>query len=114
MRIRPNNLVLLFAAFAFSVPTWAAKTDVAHVDFDHQVTVAGTTIPAGSYDFRAEPGQSKVEIVRSDDHTMVATVPGKWVSLSSKAPYTQVLADQNRVQEVEFGGKTQAIQFSGS
>ena len=114
MRIRLNNVVLLLAAFALGVPTWAAKMDVAHIDLDHQVTVAGTMLPAGSYDFHAEPGQPQVEILRSDNHKMVATVQGKWISLKSKAPYTQVLTDQNQVQEVEFAGKNQAIQFSGS
>lgn len=111
MRIRANSLVLLAAACAMGMPAMAAKPDVAHVTFEHEVNVAGTKLEPGNYDFRVMPGDSKVEIVRPTDKKVIATVSGKWVSLKSKATYTQVLADKDLVQELDFGGKDQAVQF---
>jgi hypothetical protein len=112
MRIRTSGLLLLAAACVVGLPAWAAKDSVAHVSFDHDMTVAGTKLQAGDYDFRVKSDEDKVEIVRSSNQQVVATVPGKWVSLKNKAPYTQVLSDKDLVQELEFSGKTQAVEFS--
>lgn len=115
MRIRWSNLVLAAAVVALAVPAmWAADMDVAHVTFNYTMTLGDKTIQPGDYDFRVNPGETNVEIVSSSDQKVIATVSGKWITLKSKAPDSEVLSARNRVEGVEFGGQTDAIQFPGS
>ena len=115
MSIRWSNLALAVVAAALAVPAmWAADMDVAHVTFNYTMTLDDKTIQPGDYEFRVKPGDTNVEIVSSADQKVIATVSGKWITLKSKAPDSEVLSAHNRVEGVQFGGQTDAIQFPGS
>lgn len=115
MSIRWSKLALAAAAVALAVPAaWAADMDVANVTFNYTMTLGDKTIQPGDYQFRVSPGETNVEIVSSSDQKVIATVTGKWITLKSKAPDSEVLSARNRVEGVEFGGQTDAIQFPGS
>jgi hypothetical protein len=82
------------------------------VSFDHTTTVAGTAIQPGNYEFKVRPNDTTIQILRSSNDKLVATVDGTWVALSSKPKYTEVLLDHNYVEEIDFGGKTEGIRFA--
>ena len=65
---------------------------------------------AGNYQLRAEEGQSNLEIIH--DGKVVATVPCSWMQLPSKAEYSEVQSNANQVTQVQFSGRTEAIQFN--
>ena len=93
MGFRATRLILLISAFAMAVPAWAAREDTASVSFDHTVTVAGKAIQPGHYEFKVRPNDTTVQIVRSRDNKLIATVEGAWVALNSKPQQTEVLSD---------------------
>jgi hypothetical protein len=43
---------------------------------------------------------------------VVATVPVHWTTLPAKAANSEILTDGNKVTEVEFGGRNQAVQIN--
>jgi hypothetical protein len=63
-----------------------------------------------------EPGQYKVVAEGNTakferDGDIVAEAPFTWKTLSSKPEYSEVMTDHDRITEIDFSGKTQAIVF---
>jgi len=112
MGFRAPRLILIISAFAMAAPVWAARNETASVSFDHTVTVDGKTIQPGRYVFEAKPNDTSIQILRRRDDKLIATVEGIWVALNSKPRQTQVQTDKNFVEEIDFGGRTEAIRFT--
>ncbi len=112
MDFRATRLILFVAVFALAMPAWAAREDTASVSFDHTMIVAGKAIQPGNYEIKARPNNTTIQIFRSDDNKLIATVEGTWVALNSKPRDTEVLSDKDYVEEVDFGEKTEAIRFT--
>ena len=112
MGFRATRLILFVAAFAMAMPMWAAREDTASVSFDHTMIVAGKAIQPGNYEFKVRPNDTTIEILRSSDNKLIATVEGTWVALNSKPRDTEVLSNKDYVEEIDFGGKTEAIRFT--
>jgi hypothetical protein len=111
MDSRATRLILAISALAMAAPVWAARNESVSVSFDHRVTVDGKAIQPGRYVFEAKPNDTTIQILRKPDDKLIATVEGTWVALNSKPRQTQVQTDKNFVEEIDFGGKTQAIRF---
>jgi hypothetical protein len=47
--------------------------------------------------------------VRADNGKIVASIPCEWVQLAQKARQTEVLFNADRVVEIDFSGKTEAV-----
>jgi hypothetical protein len=109
VRVRTNFSAALIA-IAMTFPFWlAAGTDSLHkrVHLSSPATVGGKTIPEGDYDLIISGNQAKF----TSNGKVVAEVPCTWKTLETKAAYDQVLIDGGAVTEIEFQGKTQAIDF---
>jgi hypothetical protein len=74
------------------------------------MTIGGTQIQPGQYQLKAEEGKAELQVVAKGK--VVATVPCHWTELSAKPSDSQVSTDGDKVTQVQFGGRTSAIQIN--
>jgi hypothetical protein len=97
-------------ATGMALPLWvSAATDSLHktVHLGATATVAGKTLQEGDYDLVVSGNQAKF----ASKGKVVAEVPCTWKTLPAKADHDLVLTSGGVVTEIEFQGKTQAIDF---
>lgn len=110
MRLRARHCVSIIAASILAaVPVWA-HTDSVQMQISHTVTISGTQLKPGDYDFKVENSGKDVNIFR--DGNKIAQVPCKWVQLPQKSEYSDVQFTKNQVTEIDFHGKTEAVRFN--
>lgn len=106
-----RSIYLTVLAFAFvTLPVWAAHTDSMVWEPTQAITIGTTQVQPGHYELRAEEGQSNLQVIK--DGKVIASVPCNWMQLPNKAEYSEVQSNGNQVTQVEFGGRTEAIQFN--
>jgi len=114
---RMNFVVTILAALALVIPI-AARADDSKtvkpvsrvaVDLHSAATLAGKDLKAGTYQVSAD--DSKMTISR--DGKVIAEAPIEWKDGQSKASYTSVITDSDKITEVHFGGKTKYISVTG-
>jgi hypothetical protein len=110
MAIRMKSYLAAIAMLGLSLPLWA-HTDSVPFEVDHTLTIGTQQLEPGNYNLKATDGENQLTIVRSNDGKVVATVPCQWVDLSKKANQSEVVTNANRVVQIEFDGKTKAIEF---
>lgn len=108
MRVSLNVCVAAIAAFAFALPVWA-RTESASLTLNKPATIGTTTLKPGTYRFVTQPSTNDIRV--EENGRTVATVPGKWISLKNKSPYTDVVLSNDQIQEIDFSGKMQAIRI---
>jgi hypothetical protein len=110
MKLRTGLIIV--AALAMSVPAWSKTTATARLDLMQPTMVAGTsvTLQPGNYEFRMKVNDPNVEILK--DNRVVANVQGQWVNLDSKAQDTEVISNNNMIQEIDIKGANQALRFN--
>ena len=108
MEIRMKTCFAVVAALVLSLPIWA-RTDSAHLVVEHTVTIGAQQLEPGTYNIRANDGGKEISIARADNGRVVASVPCEWVQLPQKARQTAVRFDADRVVEIDFSGKTEAV-----
>jgi hypothetical protein len=109
MRLRVNHyLTGLAAAAMLTAPVWAGTKSI-DLDVDHNVTIAGTQLAPGDYKISVPEGATQANVMQNGN--VIATVPCQWIQLPQKASYSQVQFNQDKVTEVDFSGKTEAVQF---
>ena len=97
---------LLVACMA--LPVWA-HTDSANLTVLNETLIAGKQLKPGTYKLEVQPDKTQMKVVNTKTYKTVAEVPVHWVHVKKAPNNTQVILNGNHVQEVEFGGKTQAI-----
>lgn len=108
MRMYRSFCLAVLAAAAFAIPVWAHGLS-APVSLDKPATIGNTTLKPGNYRMVVDSTTNKVRVMH--DGRVLATVPGKWVTLKNKSPYTAVVINKNQIQEIDFSGKTQAVRL---
>jgi len=108
MEIRTKTCFAVAAALVLSLPIWA-RTDSAQLVVDHPVTIGAQQLEPGTYNLKANDGEKQINVVRADNGKIVASIPCEWVQLALKARQTEVLFDADRVVEIDFSGKTEAV-----
>jgi hypothetical protein len=108
MKRRMGFGLMVLAAFAVAAPG-RVRTNTITMDIVHPMTIAGTTLPPGSYEFHVKAGDNQVEILKNDN--LVARVQGEWVELDSKAEQSQILSTNNVIQEIDVQGDREALRF---
>jgi hypothetical protein len=101
------------AALAFSLitlPVWAAHSDSFSREIHEPTTIGNAQIEPGNYLFRAEEGQSQLQIVQ--DGKVVARVQCHWTHLTNKAASSEVKILENQIIQLEFAGRREAILFN--
>jgi hypothetical protein len=76
----------------------------------HETTTIGSAqVKPGDYLFRAEEGQSELQII--ENGKVIPTVPCSWTHLTKKAADSEIHILNNRMTEVQFAGRREAIQL---
>jgi hypothetical protein len=107
MRVHTKVGVSVLAAVAFAIPAWAAHKMSTQLSLNHPTKIGDTTLKPGNYRLVVNSGQNDVRVMK--EGRLLATVPGKWVNLKNRSPYSDVVINKNQVKEIDFSGKTQAI-----
>jgi hypothetical protein len=110
MRIRAEHILTgLGLGFLFlALPVWA-HTESTQIEISSPTVIAGTQLKPGDYELRVKDGAPEASIVQ--DGKVVAEVPCQWIQLPKKAESSQVLLSNDKITEIDFGGKTEALQF---
>jgi hypothetical protein len=99
-----------FAAVAMmSLPVWARPESTTLV-LTAPTQIGATQLQPGQYEIRAEPKGDHLTVYR--EGKAVAEVPVQWIQLNKKPAQSSVVMSDNRVTEVDFGGKTDAAQIA--
>ena len=98
------------ALFALALPTWAAHEDSTEWIVNQPATIGTTQVKPGTYEIRAEEGQSQLSVLSNGK--VIAQVPCHWTQLPAKPQNSEVVMTSDKVTQVEFGGRTQAIDLS--
>ena len=112
MSLKPKVFGAVVAAVILTAPVWAASAsshkDSAAFDAAQATTIGNTHLQPGHYTFEAREDQSRLNVLKNGK--VVATVPCHWVQLQKKANNSEILSNNNQVNEVKFGGRTEAVQ----
>lgn len=108
MRVYRNSCIAVLVAAAFAIPVWAHE-ESASLILSKPATIEQKALKPGDYKFVANTGTKEVRVMRRG--RVVATVPGKWITLQSKSPYNAVVLNKRQIREIDFSGKTQAVRL---
>lgn len=109
MRIRGKHLLTFAAAVAFlSLAVWARPESTPFI-VDTPTSIGGTSLQPGQYEIKVEPNGDHVTVYHNGKE--VASAPCQWITLDKKSPQTMVLTTEGRVTQIDFGGKTAAVQL---
>lgn len=108
---RFSQCLAILAVLALSAPVFARSISQP-LYLSQPATIGSTTLQPGHYELKADPNTNQVRVER--DGKLVATVEGRTVTLNTKAPYSAVMMDGQRIHEIQFGGKTKAIDIPNS
>jgi hypothetical protein len=101
----------VLSVLILAIPVWAGKNSSHKDSMDYDVTqvtmVGNTQLQPGHYTINAREFENQFDILR--DGKVIATVPCQWVRLPKKADESEVSTNSNRVNEVEFQGRTEAV-----
>ena len=101
----------VLSVLILTIPAWAGRNtshkDSAAYDVSQVTTIGNTQLQPGHYTIEARESEGQFEIVQ--DGKVIATVPCQWVRLPKKAEQTEISSDGNRVNEVEFEGRMEAV-----
>ena len=110
MRLHAKQFLGGLALLALSVPVWGAHSDSVAFYSDGSTTIAGTQLKQGDYQLKVKDNAAELQVV-TEDGKVVAHVPVQWVQLQNKPETTTVVVDNNKIVEVDFGGKTQGLKI---
>jgi hypothetical protein len=112
MSFKPKLLGAVVAAVILTAPAWAASNsshkDSMAFDVEQATTIGNTHLQRGHYTFEANEDQSRLNVLQNGK--VVATVPCHWVQLQRKANSSEILSNNNQVNEVKFQGRMEAAQ----
>ncbi len=110
MSISKKGYLAAIAILGLSLPLWA-RTNSVPLEVDHTLTIGNQQLTPGQYNLKATDGDNQLRIVRNDNGKTVATVPVQWIDLSQKARQSEVLMREDRIVQIDFDGKTKAIEI---
>ena len=109
MRVRVSALLLSVAClFALSASVWASNLSI-DITLVQPTKIQNVNLKPGDYRLVADESNGKVKI--ESHHQVVASVNGKWVTLPKEASESEVLTNNNTIQEVTFAGKNRVLKF---
>jgi len=112
MRFYAKQFLGAAALVALAFPVWG-RTATVTFDSDGTATIGQTQLKAGEYQLKVKENATQLEVT-TQDGKVVTEVPVTWIQLQKKPDNTSVVMDQNRVVEVDFGGKTQAVKVQSA
>jgi hypothetical protein len=111
MRLHIKQFLGGIALIILAVPVWA-HTDSTPLHSDGTTTIGGTQLKAGDYQLKVKDNATELQVTH--DGKVVAQVPVKWIQLPNRPSSTEVVINNDQIVEVDFGGKTEAVQISSN
>ena len=108
MRKRVNHMLVALSVLALAAPAWATRA-ASDFSLDQPAKVQGTLLQPGSYHVVASDEDNRVKFIHDDK--VVADLPAHWIHLSRKADYSAFVKSGDEIQEIDFAGKTMAVDF---
>jgi hypothetical protein len=108
MRIHPKYFLAGFAAILLALPVWA-QTESTDLTIDHPETIGTTQLQPGDYHLRVKTDATQLEVEQNG--AVVAEVPCHWIQLPNKPDATQIQTSNDKITEIDFSGKTAAVQI---
>jgi hypothetical protein len=110
---RLSQCLALLAVLALSAPVFA-KSMSQPIVLNHSATIGSTVLRPGHYKLTANLESDQVFIKNEDNGKLVATVTGRTVTLNKKSAYSAVVFNGRNIHEIQFSGKTEAIEIPNS
>jgi hypothetical protein len=110
LRFSKGQYLTALAFSLISLPVWAAHSDSMSWELHETTTIGSAQVKPGDYLFRAEEGQSELQII--ENGKVIATVPCSWTRLPKKAADSEIHILNNQMTEVQFAGRREAIQLN--
>jgi hypothetical protein len=110
---RFTQCLVVVAVLAFAVPVFARAMSQP-LEVNQPTEIGGVTLQPGTYKVIANLNSNQVLVKRDRDGKLMATVQGEIVTLHKKSPYGAVIMDGQRIHEIQFAGKTEAIDIPNS
>lgn len=112
MSLKPKFFGAVVAMVILTAPAWAASNsshkDSTAFDAARVTTIGNTHLQPGRYTFEAREDQSQLDVLK--DGKVIASVPCHWVQLQKKPGTSEILSNNNQVNEIKFRGRTEAAQ----
>jgi hypothetical protein len=111
--------VLSVVALAFSLPAFAKDADSGSFDLTEKAQVGSTVLQPGHYKAEWTGPNTDLQVSILRNGKTVATTQGTLKELPQKAPYGAVTVrtlkdNSTRVDEIDFGNRTEALVLAGS
>ena len=100
MRLNSMKYLTIFAISLITLPVCSAHTNSASWKITQPVSVGNTQVQPGDYRFEIMQGRKPI-----------ASILCYWTDLPMKAADTEIKVNNNRVTEVQFKGRPEAILF---
>lgn len=110
---RLSQCLAIAAVLAFAAPVFARAMSQP-LEVNQPTRIASVTLQPGAYLVMANPNSNQILVKRDNDGKLMATVEGKIVTLNHKAAYGAIVMDGQRIHEIQFAGKTEAIEIPNS
>ena len=110
---RMSQFLVLLSILGFSAPVFA-KSMSQPIVLNQPATIGSTTLEPGHYKITANLVSDQVLVKNQNNGKLVATVMGKTVTLNQKSPYSAVVFNGRSIHEIQFSGKTEAIEIPNS
>lgn len=111
MKFHAKYYLGVLSVLILTAPAWASKNSLHKDSTDYNVTrttmIGKTQLQPGHYTIKATETEKQFEVLQ--DGKVIATVPCEWVTLPKKAEQSEISTDANRVSEVEFEGRKEAL-----
>jgi hypothetical protein len=109
MRMHAKYFFITLSLVAcLALPLWA-HTDSASFTVTGPTTIAGKQLKPGTYRLEVKPDQTSLKIIDVDSDKTIAEVACRWVTIKSAPTNTEVILNGDKVTQIQFNGKTQAV-----
>ena len=109
-----SRMILSSAAvLLFSIPAIAGadkgRMDSAHWTAAQETKVGTIDLKPGEYEFKSQESGNELRVLQNGK--VIGKVACQWIMLPKKATESQVLTDNNQITQVQFAGRTEAVQI---
>lgn len=109
MLLKNKTYLAIFVFSLITVPICSAHTDSAAWDSTQPARIGTVQVKPGHYELKAYEGEDEVQVIQ--DGKIITTTICYWEPLPTKAEKTEVKVDKDKVDEVQFAGRSEAIVF---
>jgi hypothetical protein len=109
LNLKSKTYLAIFVFSLITVPICSAHTDSAPWEPTQPTSIGTAQVKPGNYQLKAYEGEDELQVAQ--DGNVFSTTLCYWVPLPNKAAVTEVKVTNNKVVEVQFKGRSEAILF---